>query len=179
MIKKILILVVITLAAFLVVVALQPSQYRIARSVSIAAPSSLVFAQVNSLQKAHAWSPWVKLDPAGTYGFEGPSEGVGAVSTWSGNSDIGAGRQTITESRAGELVRSRLDFIRPFEGTADSEFNLKAEGNRITVTWSMSGRNDFVSKIFCLFMNQDKMIGGQFEKGLAELKVLLEASAGK
>jgi len=179
MIKKILVLVVIALAAFLVVVALQPSQYRISRRVTIAASPSVIFPQVNDLRKAHVWSPWVKLDPAGTYGFEGPAKGVSAMSTWSGNNEIGAGRQTITESRGGELVRSRLDFIRPFEGTADSEFMLKADAGRTTVTWSMSGRNDFLSKIFCLFINQDKMIGGQFEKGLADLKVLLESPAGK
>jgi hypothetical protein len=107
--------------------------------------------------------------------YQGAAAGVGASSTWAGNSEIGEGRQTIIESKTDELVRIRLEFIRPMAGVATTDFTLKPEGGATRVTWSMYGENNFIGKIFCVFMNQEKMIGTPFEKGLAELKALTEA----
>lgn len=179
MLKKILLVLAVLVAAFLVVVSLQSSTYRVERSLAIAASPADLFAQVNDLRKAQVWSPWVKIDPAAKYTFEGAAAGVGAINTWSGNRDVGAGRQTIIESKPDELVRTKLEFFKPMEGTAVAEFALKPEGARTVVTWSMSGPKNFISKAMCLFMSMDTMIGGPFEQGLADLKTLAESPAKK
>src|SRR4029079_18322294 len=114
MVKKILIRVAAAVAAivvlFLIVVALQPSDFRISRSAKMAAPPAAVFAQVNDYHNWDAWSPWAKLDPNAQVTFEGPTSGVGAKFIWSGNDKVGQGQQTITESRPDELVQIKLEF---------------------------------------------------------------------
>src|SRR5207244_11838005 len=106
--KKILVGIVALVVVFVVVVALQPPEFRVARSTTISAPASAVFAQVNDLHNWEAWSPWAKLDPAMKQTYEGPASGVGAICSWGGNDKVGEGRMTVTESRTGELVRLRL-----------------------------------------------------------------------
>jgi hypothetical protein len=179
MFKKILIGLAVVIAIFVVVVALQPSEYRIERSVLISAPAVDVFPHTNDLRKMHDWSPWKKLDPNAKYTFASPSSGVGATMNWAGNGQAGEGRQRIVESRANEYVGIRLEFIEPFESTCATAFDLKPEGNQTKVTWSMSGANGFISKAFCLFMDQDKMIGEPFEEGLASLKAVVESPTKK
>ena len=174
---KIAIIIVLVVIVFLVFVALRPSQYRIERSTAIAAPVAAIFHQINDLHKSAVWSPWLKIDPKVKVAYEGPTAGVGASSTWAGNTEIGEGRQTIIESKTDELVRIKLEFVKPMAGVATTDFVLKSDGGRTHVTWSMYGDNNFIGKIFCLFMNQDKMIGSQFEKGLSDLKTLVETSA--
>jgi polyketide cyclase/dehydrase/lipid transport protein len=177
MLKKILIALAIIVIVFAVIVALQPSQFRVTRSATLFAPAPAVFAQVNDFHKWEAWSPWTKLDPAAKNSFEGPSAGIGAVFKWSGNKEVGEGSMTISESRPSELIRIKLDFTKPFEATNTTEFTFKPEGNQTTVTWSMFGTNNFIAKAFCLFMSMDKMVGGQFEKGLAQMKSVVEGAA--
>jgi hypothetical protein len=174
MLKKILIAVAVLVLVFVIIVATRPSDFRIVRSTTIAAPASVVFPHVNDLHKWDAWSPWAKLDPAMKQIHEGAAEGVGAVYSWAGNSEVGEGRMTITDSRTNELVRIKLEFIKPFAAVNTTEFTFKADGAQTTVTWNMTGENNFVSKAFCMFMNMDKMIGGDFEKGLAGLKTVVE-----
>jgi uncharacterized protein YndB with AHSA1/START domain len=174
MIKKILIGLVVIVVVFVVIVALQPSDFRVERTATISAPASDVFAQVNDFHNWEAWSPWAKLDPAAKNSFEGPSAGTGAIFKWSGNGEVGEGTMTITESRPSDLIKLKLDFVKPFEGTNAVEFTFKPEGNQTVVTWSMSGRKNFISKAICLFMSMDKMVGGQFEKGLADMKSVVE-----
>ena len=175
MLKKILIVLVAVVAVFAVVVALQPSEYRISRSATVAALAPDVFAQVNDFHNWEAWSPWAKLDPAAKTTFEGPAAGQGAVFAWSGNDKVGEGRMTLTESRPAELVKIRIDFVKPFAGTSTSEFNFKPAGNQTAVTWAMSGQRNFLEKAMCLFVSMDKMLGGEFEKGLAQMKSVAEA----
>lgn len=179
MLKKILIGLAALIVAFLIVVALQPSEYRVVRTAGVSAPPAAVFAQINDFHKWEAWSPWAKLDPAATNSFEGPAAGTGAGFAWSGNDKVGQGRMTITGSHPSDLIRIKLDFIKPFPSTANTEFILKPEGNQTTVTWTMSGAKNFVSKGVCLFMNMDKMVGGDFERGLASLKSVTEAAEKK
>jgi len=175
MLKKILIVIVILIAIFAVIVALQPSEFRIARSITIAAPPATVFAQVNDLHKFQDWSPWAKLDPNAKTTFTGPATGVDSAFSWDGNNNVGAGIMTNIASQPNDLVRFRLDFLKPFAGTNTAEFTFKPEGNQTVVTWSMSGTNNFVGKAMSLIMNCDKLIGTQFEKGLADLKSVSEA----
>jgi uncharacterized protein YndB with AHSA1/START domain len=176
MFLKIVIALVAVIGAFAAFVALQPSDFRIARSATIAASASEVFAHVNDFRKWEAWSPWAKLDPNAKASFEGPPAGEGTVMTWSGNGEVGEGRMTLTESRPAEVIRIRLDFVKPMAGTSMAEFTFKPEGDRTEVTWSMSGQNNFFTRAICLIMNQDKMVGGYFEKGLQALKAVTEAA---
>jgi len=179
MTKKILIAIGVIVVVFLIVVALQPAEFRVVRSASMSAPPPVVFAQVNDFHKWEAWSPWEKLDPALKRTYEGPSAGTGAIYRWAGNNQVGEGSMTIMESRPSDLIRIKLEFLKPFASTADTEFTFKPEGNQTAVTWSMAGKNNFMAKAMCLFMNMDKMVGGQFEQGLAQMKSLVEAAAAK
>jgi hypothetical protein len=179
MLKIILVGIAIIVVLFVIIVAMQPADFRITRSAAIAAPPEAVFAQVNDLHNWEAWSPWAKLDPAAKSTYEGPAAGVGAAFAWSGNNKVGEGRMTITESRPDELVRFKLDFLKPFKGSNTAEFTFKPESNQTTVTWSMYGKYSFLPKAIGLFLNCDKMAGGQFETGLAQMKSVAEAASGK
>jgi uncharacterized protein YndB with AHSA1/START domain len=181
MLKKVLgslaVLVVLFVAVFAGFVAMQPSVFRVERSTTISAAPEKVFGEVNDFHKWEAWSPWAKLDPKARNRFEGPPAGTGAVFAWAGNNEVGEGKMTITESRPGELVRIKLDFLKPFESTSTAEFRFEPAGDRTTVTWSMFGQNSFMCKAACLFMDMDRMVGGEFEKGLAAMKAVAEAEA--
>jgi len=176
MLIKILIAVAVIVVVFIVVVAMQPSVFRVARSATISAPPPAVFAQVNDFHKWEAWNPWGKIDPAMKQTYEGAPAGPGAIYTWVGNKNVGEGRMTLTESRPSDLIRIKLEFFKPFAGTNIAEFTFKPAGNQTAVTWSMTGKNNFMAKAIHLFMNMDKMIGGQFEMGLAQMKSIVEAA---
>lgn len=162
---------------FLVVVALRPSELRVVRSAVMAAPASAVFAEVNDFHRWEAWSPWAKRDPAMRQTYEGPAAGTGAVYTWAGNRNVGHGRMTLTESRPHDLIRIRLDFYKPFPGTNEAVFAFAPDGDRTTVTWTMTGRQSFIPKAVGLFLNMDKMIGDDFATGLAGIKAVVERAA--
>jgi uncharacterized protein YndB with AHSA1/START domain len=170
MIKKILIGLLALIAGFLAIVALQPADYAVSRSITIPAPPAVVFDLVNDLKKWNTWSPWAKRDPEAKYTYSGPENGKGASFSWAGNDQVGEGAMTISESVPGELVRYDLEFKKPMEDRASAEIVLKSSGSGTEVTWSMKGTNNFIGKLFGLLMNFDKMIGGDFEQGLANLK---------
>jgi hypothetical protein len=161
---------------FVVIVALQPAAFRITRSATMSAPAADAFAQVNDFHNWDAWSPWAKIDPAMKQTYAGAPAGTGAIYTWVGNNQVGEGRMTITQSRPNELIKIQLEFLRPFKATNTAEFTFQPEGNQTNVTWSMSGNRSFMFKAFGLFMNMDKMLGGEFEKGLASMKAVVEAA---
>ncbi len=180
MLKKVILGAIAGLAllvlAFLIVVAMQPSEFRIVRSTKMAAPPAKVFEQVNDYHNWEAWSPWAKLDPNAKTSFEGPTSGVGAKFLWSGNDKIGEGHQEILESRPNDLIRIQLQFEKPMQDTSTAEFVFKPVDDQTEVTWSMYGRQNFIGKAFCLFMDMDQMVGGDFEKGLSNLKAIVEAA---
>ena len=173
----ILIAVVAIIVILLIVISMRPADFRYARSATIAAPPGAVFGHVNDFKKMDTWSPWLKFDPNVKITHEGPPSGVGAIESWEGNKNVGAGRMTMTESRPNDLIRLKLEFFRPFAATNAAEFTFKAEAASTTVTWAMTGKYNFMTKAMGLFMNMDKMIGGNFEKGLAELKKIAESEA--
>ena len=175
MLDIILILTAIAVIIFIIVAARQPSDFRVTRTATISAPASAVFDQVNDLQKWEAWSPWAKLDPDARNSFEGPASGPGAIIRWAGNNKVGQGSMTIMESRPDEFISFKLEFLKPFAATNTAEFTFNSENDQTTVTWTMYGKSNFKSKAIGLIMNCDKMVGGQFEKGLATLKSVLEA----
>lgn len=176
MLKKILLGLAAVLVVFLLIVALQPSTYRVTRAMTMAASPAVIFAHVNELKKWAAWNPWEKIDPNMKLTYAGPESGAGASYSWVGNKDVGEGKMTITASRPNESVQLKLEFFKPMAGVSDAELTFKAQGNETEVTWTMTGDNNFIGKAFCLFMNMDKMIGGQFEKGLTDLKAIAEAA---
>ena len=139
-------------------------------------PPPAVFAQVNDFHKWETWNPWGKIDPGMKLTYEGAPAGTGAVYTWCGNNEVGEGRMTITESRPSDLIRIQLEFFKPFKATNAAAFTFKPEGGETAVTWSMTGAKNFVAKAIHLFMSMDKMIGDQFEKGLAEMKSIVETA---
>ncbi len=177
MLTYVLIGIAVVLVLLLLLIAMQPATFSVARSARVAAPPPRVFAHVNDLRAWEAWSPWARLDPAMKTTYEGPPSGAGAIYTWSGNSQVGEGRITITESRPSDLIRIKLQFVRPFACTNDVEFTFVPEGGQTVVTWSMTGPKNFMAKAMHLVMNIDKMCGGQFEQGLAQLKAVVEAEA--
>ena len=175
MLMKILIVLAVIVVGFVAFVALRPSEYRVARTVTISAPAPAVFAQVNDFHRWDAWNPWAKMDPAMKQTYEGAPAGTGAVYTWTGNKEVGEGRMTLTESRPHELIRINLEFLKPFAATSTAEFTFKPEGSHTAVTWSMGGKVNFVAKVVHLFVDMDTMIGANFEKGLADMKSVVEA----
>jgi hypothetical protein len=177
MLWKILIALVVIVVGLVAVIALQPARYRVSRSTTIAAPAPVVFAQVNDFHRWTAWSPWEKIDPAMKRTYEGPPAGVGASYTWVGSGEVGEGRMTIVESRPSDLIQVKLEFVKPFAGTSVAEFSFKPDGERTLVTWSMTGDKNFIAKAIHLVMSMDRMIGDQFEKGLAAMKTVAEAAA--
>ncbi len=161
---------------FIVVVAGRPDKFIVTRSTQISAPPEKVFPHVNDFHKWEAWSPWAKMDPACKYSYSGTAAGVGAGFAWDGNKKVGAGGMTITESAPNDLIRIKLEFLKPFKATNTAEFTFKFAGNQTAVTWTMSGKNNFFFKAFGLFMNCDDMIGKDFAKGLAAIKSAVETS---
>jgi hypothetical protein len=175
--KKLLIALAVVAGILLIlvgVIAMQPADYSVTRSGTINAPKPLVYGLVNNFQNWEGWSPWAKLDPAAKNSFEGPASGTGAVFKWSGNDEVGEGKMTITDAQPTDLIKIKLDFVRPFEDTCNVEFAFKTQGEQTTVSWTMYGHKGFFSKAICMFMDMDKMLGGDFEKGLASMKKLAE-----
>lgn len=177
---KILLVLLIAVGVFAGYVASKPDDYRVERSMTMAASPEIIFQQVNNLRQWNDWSPWAKLDPNAQNSFSGPESGEGAAFTWSGNDKIGVGTMTITQSRPSDLVEYRLDFQKPMQDTGMSEFRLLPQGDQTKVTWAMFGTyQNFAQKAICTVMNMDKMLGPQFEEGLANLKKVVEASPTK
>ena len=177
MLVTLLIVLAVLVVVFVIIVAMRPDKFRVTRSATIAAPPAAVFVHVNDLHKWQAFSPWAKMDPAAKTSFAGPLAGVGAVFTWAGNKQVGEGSMTITESRPCDLIRFRLDFIKPFAGTNTAEFTFTPEGAGTVVAWTMSGKNTFLFKAVGLFMNCEKIVGGQFDQGLASLKAIVQSES--
>lgn len=163
------------IALLSIFIATRATHFRVSRSMTMAAPPATVFAQVNDFHRWDAWSPWIKLDPNAAVRYEGPESGDGAKFFWSGNAEVGEGGMTIVQSKPDELVKIRLDFVKPFAGTADAEFTFEpVTTDETKVTWSMSGKNNFVAKAIGLVIDCDEMIGANFETGLANMKAIVE-----
>ena len=173
MIKIIAIVIVVLLIGVLAFAATKPDTFRVERSARIDAPPEKVAAFIHDFHRWGAWSPWEKLDPAMQRTFSGPESGVGAMYTWDGNSKAGAGSMQITEASAHKIA-IKLDFIKPFASHNTAEFVLEPQGDATNVTWSMHGPAPFVSKVMQVFFSMDRMIGKDFEAGLANLKAAAE-----
>ncbi len=164
---------------FFIIVVLRPGNFRVERTATVAASPDAVFGQVNDHHKFNLWNPFMKMDPNVTTTYSGPESGIGAACNWDGNNAIGAGSATIIESKPRELVRMRMDWKRPIEGTSTVDFTFTPQGGQTVVKWAMYGKNGFIGKLMSLFMNCDKMVGPQFEQGLANLGQVVAPLAAK
>ena len=176
MLKLILIVVAVAVVGVLVAAATRPDTFRIERTASIKAPADKVFAFINDFHLWSAWSPWEKIDPALKRTFSGPTSGKGTAYAWEGNSKVGSGGMEITESSPPGKIVIKLDFLKPFEAHNIAEFTLVPAGEATSVTWAMHGPAPYMSKLMTMFFSMEKMVGGQFEQGLANLKAAAEAA---
>lgn len=173
-----LLLVLSAISALIAYVSLQPNTFRIARSAVIDAPAQRIYPLINDLHEWPRWSPWSRLDPRQTVTYDGSPLGAGAIMSWAGDKKVGAGKMKIAESSQNERIRIKIQFLKPMKAIHDVQFDLKPlSETRTEVVWTMSGRNEFLAKAMHAFMNMDRMVGGQFEEGLANLKALVETPA--
>lgn len=177
MIRKIGLLFIVLAIVLTVAVVNRPDTFSVERSITIAAPASVPFGLVNDFHHWKQWSPFEKLDPAMKREFTGAASGVGAGYSWSGNSEAGEGRMTITSSVPNERIAIDLHFLKPLEASNITEFSFAPAGDSVRVTWQMHGKNTLLGKAIDLVSSMDQLVGGQFQQGLADLKRVAEAGA--
>lgn len=173
MIKIVLIALVVLIAAVLVLAATRPDSFRVERSMRISAPPQKILPLINDFHRWGVWSPYEKLDPSMQRTYAGAPAGKGAVYEWDGNGKAGKGRMEIIESIPTRVL-IKLDFSKPFTAHNIAGFTARPAGDATQVTWSMEGPSPFGTKVMGLFINMDKLIGGDFEAGLANLKAAAE-----
>ena len=173
MIKKLLIGLAVVIVGIIIVSRFQPDGYTVERSATIAAPPEVVFEHVNNFEKWQQFNAWGDSDPNAAYTYNETESGVGANFHWKGNSDMGEGRMTILESKPNEYVKVDLSFIEPFEGKAIAELLLEPTEGGTKLTERTSSDHNFFSKIMCMFMDMDKMIGDKYEEGFARMNKVL------
>ena len=178
MLKKLLLaaagLLAIAIVGVLIVASTKPDVFRIQRSASIAAPPEKIFPLINDFRAFGSWSPYETLDPAMKRSYSGSAAGKGAVYAWESDGQAGIGRMEITESTLPSRIQLNLDFTKPFEAHNIVEFSLEPKGEATTLTWSMRGPTPYLTKIVHVFMDMDRMVGNDFETGLANLKAAAE-----
>lgn len=172
----VIILLVAPIAAVGALAAFRPNAFRVERRARINASPERVFTLLSDFHQWPAWSPWERLDPAMTRTHSGAERGRGAVYAWEGNKKVGKGRMEIIELVTPQKVAITLDFFAPWEAHNTTEFTLAPSGSATDVTWAMYGPSPFMMRVMGIFMPMDKMIGKDFEAGLANLKRAAEGS---
>jgi uncharacterized protein YndB with AHSA1/START domain len=176
MIKITLIAIVIALLAVLAYAATQPDSSTITRSQLINAPADKLYAIISTPRDFEKWSPYSPKDPQMKNSYSGPASGVGARNDFVGNNQVGQGSVEIIRSTAPREVAMRLIMLKPFAADNEVVYSLKPQGTAMEVTWAMTAKNPYFAKVIGVFINMDKMIGGDFEVGLLKLKTLAEKS---
>lgn len=168
-------LAAVAIAGILILAAMKPDIFVVQRSTLINAPADRIFPLINDYKNWSSWSPYEKIDPAMTRTFSGASSGKGSVYEWTGNKNIGHGRMEITDTAQPSRVTIQLDFFSPFEAHNVAEFTMKPEGSATNVTWTMRGPLPYMAKVMHTVFSMDKMVGGQFAEGLANMKAVAES----
>ena len=175
---EIFVIIAIVLAIAIVVVLIlavtKPDTFSVQRGAAMKAPPQKIFSLINDFHQWGTWSPWEIKDPAMKRTFSGAESGRGAVYAWDGNKNVGSGRMEILEASTPSKIVIKLDFFTPFEGHNTAEFTMLPRGAATEVTWTMYGVTPFIGKVMHVFINLDKMIGKDFELGLANLKKAVE-----
>ena len=167
-------IIIALLIGFLIYVATRPDAFRIERTQTMIASPASIFVLINDLRHFNSWNPFALSDPSIKLTYSGPDSGKGAAYNWDGTGRTGKGRMEITESSPSAVVTMQLQFQKPFVATNVAQFSMVAAGNTTQVTWAMTGRNSYVHKLMGIVFNMDKMVGGEFVKGLNNLKTLVE-----
>jgi hypothetical protein len=175
MLKIIVLVIVVLVVAVLIYAATKPDTFRVQRATRINAPPEKVFALINDYHRWGSWSPYEKLDPDMKRTYSGSPNGTGAVYEWEGNNKAGKGRMEIADSLPPSQVVIKLDFVKPFEAHNLVHFTLQPGGASTDVTWAMQGPSPYMMKLMHVFINMDRMVGKDFEVGLANLKAVAEA----
>jgi uncharacterized protein YndB with AHSA1/START domain len=168
------VILAIAVAVVLILAATKPNTLRVQRATSIKAPAERIFPLISDFQQWRSWSPYEEKDPAMKRTYSGAERGKGAVYAWDGDKNVGSGRMEILEAASPQKIVIKLDFFKPFEGHNTAEFTMLPQGDGTHVTWLMHGPANFMSRLIQVFMNLDRMIGRDFEAGLANLKTLTE-----
>jgi uncharacterized protein YndB with AHSA1/START domain len=168
------IVLAVAIAIVLILAATKPDTFSVQRATTVRAPAEKIFALINDFHRWGTWSPCEARDPAMKRSYSGPANGVGAVYGWDGNNNVGAGRMEILETSPPAKIVIKLDFFKPFEGHNTAEFTILPQGDATDVRWVMHGPAPFMSRLMQVFINIDRMIGKDFEIGLANLKRLTE-----
>jgi uncharacterized protein YndB with AHSA1/START domain len=171
--KIIAIILALLIAAVLIYAATKPDSFRIERSTVIKAPPEKISAYLTDFKQWAAWSPWEAKDPAMKRTYGGAATGKGAIYGWDGNKNVGTGRMEILDVQP-QKVAIKLDFLAPFEAHNTAEFTMQAEGDSTKLSWAMFGPANYMSKVMSVVMSMDKMVGPDFEAGLAKLKAAAE-----
>ena len=175
MLKKILGFVILLAVGIVAYAAMQPPQYQLSREMLINATPEVLFPYINNSKKANDWMPWKDSDPQMKMEFSGPDEGVGSTSSWDSQGQMGTGKAEVVESIPNKSVKTKLTYTRPMSMSQLAEISLTPVDSGTKVRWEVRGENALLCRVVCLFMDMDKMIGGEFEKGLSKLKVQVEA----
>jgi polyketide cyclase/dehydrase/lipid transport protein len=164
----------IIIAIVLILAAGKPDTFRIQRAAVLNAPAEKIFPLIADFREWLNWSPWEGRDPALKRTYSGAERGNGAIYAWDGNKNVGSGRMEILEADSPSKVVIKLDFLKPFEAHNTAEFTMLPQGGATNVIWVMHGPAPFMSRVMQVFMNMDRMIGKDFEAGLANLKAVSE-----
>ena len=173
----VLVLIALVLLLLFIIAARRPDEFSVKRSIDIRAPADKVFALINDFRQWPKWSPWEKLDPNLQRTLSGAEAGRGSVYEWQGNKQVGAGRMEILDSVPPTRVDIKLSFLKPFKVENRTAFTITPVDGASRVLWEMTGTNNFMFKVMGLVMNMDKMVGTDFEKGLAAMKDEAERAA--
>lgn len=177
MIKKIAVVLGVILAIFVSIAALTPEEYMIKREIVINAKPEDIFPNLVSAKNTDKWMPWRETDSQVQMAYAGPEEGVGSISKWESPGQMGTGMAEIISVNPNQLVKTKITYTKPMEMSQESEFELTPVGENTLMTWKVSGKQPFIPRLICvlMFMNMDKYVGGMFEKGLKDLKTIVEA----
>jgi len=168
------VVIAIAVAVVLILAATKPDTFSVRRATSVRAPPERIFPLINDFHQWGSWSPWEHKDPAMKRTYSGADSGKGAVYAWDGNKNVGSGRMEILEASLPSKIVIKLDFFAPFEAHNTAEFTMLPQGDATSLTWVMHGPLVFMAKVMHVFIDLDKMIGKDFEAGLANLKKLTE-----
>ena len=163
----------IMIAIVLILAASKPDTFRIERAATLNASAERIFPLIADFHQWLNWSPWEGRDPALKRTYSGAERGEGSVYAWDGNKNVGSGRMEILAAASSQIA-IKLDFLKPFEAHNVAEFTILPQGGATCVIWVMHGPAPFMSKVMQVFMNMDRMIGKDFETGLANLKTITE-----
>ena len=168
------VILAIAIAAVLVLAATKPNKLRVERTATIKAPAEAIFPLINDFHQWRSWSPYETKDPEMKRTYGGAESGKGATYAWDGDKNVGSGRMEILDATSPQKIVIKLDFFTPFEGHNTAEFTMLPQGNATNVHWVMHGPSQFMSRVMQVFVSFDKMIGKDFEAGLASMKGLAE-----